>query len=119
MVNRILSFFQHVFVRGSYDWLVQPLTTAIMLLYSLTVAGFLLTNSVVSFYDWKAFITSIPMQIATVAFLASVCWHIWSSMQALLIEYLQSSTMRSSVVWIVATIIVGYYVWGVCLVVNT
>ena len=113
MVNRIVVGAHY----GLRDWLMQRVTAAIMLIYTLGIVLFLLTVPS-SYEDWRAFFTQTWVQLLTQVTILALVLHVWVGIRDLWMDYVQAVGVRLTLhvltlVWLLSCFIYSIkVVWG-------
>ena len=114
MVTQVTSFSRS----GLSDWLIQRVTSVILLGYFLCIAGTLLAG--VDYPAWKAMHQTTGMRIFTLLAALSMAAHAWIGMWAVLTDYLterlmgkKGNVLRISVQILCSLTIFVYVVWAV------
>jgi len=109
MVNRIVVGAHY----GLKDWLVQRITAVLMVIYTVIVAGVLLTRLPLDHGSWKALFTPQWFRVATLMFLLAVFWHAWIGMRDILMDYVKPTGIRLGLEVLVALALVAYSFWAI------
>ena len=81
---------------GSRDWIIQRISAVILAVYSVVLLGFFLTHGNVTFYEWSAFMTSLPMRLFSLITILALAGHAWVGMWTVFTDYITTSQMGSS-----------------------
>ena len=87
MVTQVTSFSRS----GLSDWLIQRVSSVILLAYFLCVAGALLSGT--DYASWKAMHETTPMRIFTLLAALSMAAHAWIGLWAVYTDYLTERMM--------------------------
>jgi succinate dehydrogenase / fumarate reductase membrane anchor subunit len=103
---------------GLYDWLMQRVTSVILLAYFLYVGGVLLCD--VDYVTWKELYSQTWMRVFSLLALLSLGIHAWVGLWAVFTDYLTERTMgslgnvlRFLAQTMSAIIMFTYMVWGI------
>ncbi len=105
---------------GSRDWIVQRLSAVVLAVYSIVLLGFFLTHGNVDFYEWSAFMTSLPMRLFSLVAIIALAGHAWVGMWTVFTDYIVTSKLGSKAsglrlvlqaVMIIAILV--YLFWGI------
>lgn len=108
---------------GLYDWLIQRVTAVLLGVYTVVVLGFLLLNPELDYGAWRAFMSSLPMQIANTLMLLSVAAHGWVGLWTVVTDYLTSRQLGGAATGIrlvveaaLALALLVYLLWGLVMI---
>jgi succinate dehydrogenase / fumarate reductase membrane anchor subunit len=113
MVNRIVVGAHY----GLRDWLLQRVTAAIMLVYTLALVLFLLVAPS-SYANWQAFFALVWVQVLTQVSILALLLHAWVGVRDLWMDYIQPVGVRLTMhvltaVWLLSCLIYSIkVVWG-------
>jgi succinate dehydrogenase / fumarate reductase membrane anchor subunit len=97
---------------GLRDWLVQRVSAAIMVLYTLLFLVILVTSPPRHYAAWKALFAGQAMKLATFVFLVSLFLHAWVGMRDILMDYVKPTGWRLSLQVLVILALVAYAGWS-------
>ncbi|WP_435626843.1 succinate dehydrogenase, hydrophobic membrane anchor protein [Candidatus Ferrigenium straubiae] len=109
MVNRVVTGAHY----GLRDWLVQRVTAALMAVYSVALAGYLLLQPYVDYDTWTALFSSQPMRSFTLLFLLSVFYHAWVGVRDIVMDYVKPAGVRLAIHVLVILVLILYVIWAV------
>ncbi|MCL4471183.1 MAG: succinate dehydrogenase, hydrophobic membrane anchor protein [Sulfuricella sp.] len=109
MVNRIVTGAHY----GMRDWLVQRVTAVVMALYTLFMAGFLLTHQPLYYADWSHLFQSRLVRLTSLLFLLSLYLHAWVGMRDIFMDYVKPVGIRLMAQVAVILSLVAYAAWSV------
>jgi succinate dehydrogenase / fumarate reductase membrane anchor subunit len=98
---------------GLRDWLAQRITALIIAVYSLIVAGVVVTNTPLTYKLWSDLFAQGWMRVATLLFAASLVWHTWVGVRDILMDYIKPDGLRFTLQVAVLLILAGYFGWAV------
>jgi len=108
MVNRVVTGAHY----GLRDWLVQRITAVMMVIYSLFIAGYVLTHALT--YDaWTALFSGNLMRTITLLFLLSVFYHAWIGIRDIVMDYVKPASIRLLIHVLVILALLLYSIWSV------
>ena len=81
---------------GSRDWIVQRISAVVLAVYSVVLLGFFVTHGNVTFYEWSAFMTSLPMRLFSLITILALAGHAWVGMWTVFTDYITTNKMGSS-----------------------
>lgn len=92
---------------------MQGVTTGILVIYAVIIAGFLLFNTTIHYYTWKQFFSSTTLSVASTLALLSLCWHSGMGLWINLNRYLKTPIVRSSMILLIVILHLFYFAWGI------
>lgn len=108
MVNRVVTGAHY----GLRDWLVQRITAAMMVAYSLFLAGYWLSHTLT--YDtWTALFSGNLMRTISLLFLLSVFYHAWIGIRDIVMDYVKPASIRLLIHVLVILALLLYSIWAV------
>lgn len=109
MVNRIVVGAHY----GIKDWLLQRVTAAVMLVYTVVFAVALLTTaSPLTYESWRALFAGGFMRFITFIFFMSLFYHAWVGVRDIFMDYIKPTGVRLTLHAIVALLLIGYAGWA-------
>lgn len=75
--------------RGLRDWIVQRISAVILLLYTLTLLGFIIFHPQLQFDEWQSLFSSTWMKIFSLLVLTSLILHAWVGMWTVFTDYIK------------------------------
>ena len=98
---------------GMKDWLVQRISGAVMVVYSIMLAVVLMTGMPMSYTVWKSVFASGWMRIATLLFVVSLAWHAWIGARDILMDYVKHDGLRLALQVLTVLLLAGYVAWAI------
>ncbi len=98
---------------GTRDWIVQRFGAVVLALYSITLLVFFLTHGNVSFIEWSAFMTSLPMRLFSLVAIIALAGHAWVGLWTVLTDYVKSGSMRLILQAFMVAALLVYVFWGI------
>ncbi len=98
---------------GTRDWIVQRFGAVVLALYSITLLGFFLTHSNVTFIEWSAFMTSLPMRLFSLVAIIALAGHAWVGLWTIFTDYVKSGSMRLILQALMVAALLVYVFWGI------
>ena len=109
---------------GLRDWLVQRVTAAIMLAYTVGVVAFILFGSGVfgggaSFEAWQQLFACTWVKVVTTITLLALLWHAWVGIRDIWMDYIQHIGVKLTMhvltlLWLLGSLIyMVKVVWGI------
>lgn len=108
MVKRIVTGAHY----GLRDWLMQRITAAVMVIYTLVMAAYILFHPVGDYASWKAIFGHQLIRLATLLFLLSLFLHAWVGMRDIFMDYVHSTLIRLALHVAVILALVMYAIWS-------
>ena len=109
MVNRVVVGAHY----GLRDWLVQRVSAVVMALYSVALAGWLLSQPYLDYDVWTALFSSQWMRIFTLLFLLILFWHAWIGVRDVVMDYVKPAGVRLAIHVLVLLALAFYAIWSV------
>lgn len=81
---------------GSRDWMVQRISAVVLAVYSVILLGFFLIQGNVDFFEWSAFMTSLPMRLLSLVAIIALAGHAWVGMWTVFTDYITTGKLGSS-----------------------
>lgn len=108
MVKRIVGGAHY----GLKDWLVQRVTALAMALYTVFLAGYLLTHQPLGYAGWHGLFQCQPVRLASLLFLLAVFIHAWVGMRDIFMDYVHPTLLRLTLHVAVILALVAYAAWA-------
>lgn len=109
MVTSITSFGRS----GLYDWMFQRASAVILLLYTVTIIGYLVCNTDVTYSEWRSLFDMTWMRVFTLLVILSVCAHSWIGLWCISTDYIKSTGLRFLFQAVCGLVMFAFLVWGV------
>lgn len=109
MVNRVVVGAHY----GLRDWLIQRVSAAVMALYSIVLAGWLLWQPRVNYDVWMALFSSQWVRSFTLLFLLSLYYHAWIGVRDIAMDYVKPAGIRLAIYVLVILALLLYTIWSV------
>jgi succinate dehydrogenase / fumarate reductase membrane anchor subunit len=109
MVNRVVTGAHY----GLRDWLAQRVTAAVMALFTLFIAGYLLMQREVDYDVWTGLFSNNVMRSFALLFLLSLFYHAWIGVRDIVMDYVKPTGIRLLVHVLVILTLVMYVIWSV------
>lgn len=109
MVNRVVTGAHY----GLRDWLIQRVSAVVMVVYSVALAGWLLSQPYVDYGVWTGLFSSQWVRIFTLLFLLSLFWHAWVGVRDVVMDYVKPAGMRLAIHVLVILALAFYSIWSV------
>lgn len=112
MVKQLTNVFS-LTGNGLRDWMVQRVSSIIIVAYMIFLFGFLLLNPGFNYFDWQQLFLSNTVRIFSLITLLSIMLHAWVGIWTVLTDYIKPIWLR--LIFHVAVIIalLTYLIWGV------
>ncbi len=98
---------------GLRDWLIQRITAAVMVLYTLGIAGYLLLQPVLDYNAWTLLFSSNVIRTFSLLFLLSVFYHAWIGVRDIVMDYVKPAAIRLFIHVMVILTLLLYVIWSV------
>jgi succinate dehydrogenase / fumarate reductase membrane anchor subunit len=79
-----LARFTHT---GPSDWIIQRITSVLMLAYTIFLVGYVLANPALTFGQWSELNSLLSMRLFTLVTISAVAYHAWIGMWCVLTDY--------------------------------
>lgn len=109
MVNRIVVGAHY----GLRDWLVQRVTAAVMAVYCVALAGWLLWQPYVNYDVWTALFSSGWVRSVTLLVLLNLYYHAWIGVRDIVMDYVKPAGIRLAIYAPVILLLMLYTIWSV------
>jgi succinate dehydrogenase / fumarate reductase membrane anchor subunit len=109
MVNRIVTGAHY----GLRDWLAQRVTAAVMAIYAVVVAGYLLLQPAFGYDTWVGLFSGNVMRTFSMLFLLSLFYHAWIGVRDIVMDYAKPAGIRLLIHVLVILALVLYAIWSV------
>lgn len=109
MVNRIVVGAHY----GLRDWLIQRVSAAVMALYSIALAAWLLWQPFLDYGVWTALFSSHWVRSFTLLFLLSLYYHAWIGVRDIAMDYVKPAGIRLAIYVLVILALMFYTIWSV------
>lgn len=97
---------------GLMDWLVQRITGAVMIAFTLVVAVALLQGVGSNYESWRAFMSAGLMRFVTFLFIIGLCWHAWVGVRDIWMDYVQPAGIKLALHVLTLLALIGYAGWA-------
>lgn len=98
---------------GLSDWLVQRITAALMVIYTLFIAGYVLLHSDLGYDRWTGLFSNQVMRSFSLVFLLAVYYHAWIGVRDIVMDYVKAAGIRLAIYVVVIVALLLYAIWGV------
>lgn len=109
MVTSITSFGRS----GLYDWMFQRASAVVLLLYTVTIVGYLVCNTDVTYLEWRSLFDMTWMRVFTLLVILSVCAHSWIGLWCISTDYIKQTGLRFLFQAVCGLVMFAFLVWGV------
>ena len=100
---------------GLRDWLVQRVTSLIMLVYIIFILAFFIFHSRVDYVNWQGLFRSTSMRLFSSVFLLSLFWHVWVGMWTIITDYIKPFSLRLMLQIVIIIALLLYFIWGLAI----
>lgn len=98
---------------GLMDWLIQRITGAVMIAFTLVVAVALTQGVAASYESWRTFMSAGLMRFVSFLFVVSLCWHAWVGVRDIWMDYVQPAGIKLALHVLTLLVLIGYAGWAV------
>jgi len=98
---------------GYKAWLIQRVSAVYMALFLIYFVAGWLVCAPQGFADWAAWMSSLPMALATAMFFIAMLGHAWVGMRDVLIDYVKSTALRFALMAGLAFSLMALGLWAV------
>ncbi|HUV98825.1 MAG TPA: succinate dehydrogenase, hydrophobic membrane anchor protein [Gallionella sp.] len=98
---------------GLRDWLIQRITAILMVLYLISITGYLLMQPYLDYDVWTGLFSSQAVRTFTLLFLLSLFYHAWVGIRDIVMDYVNSAAARLVVHVLVILALLLYAIWSV------
>ncbi|HEU0283039.1 MAG TPA: succinate dehydrogenase, hydrophobic membrane anchor protein [Gallionella sp.] len=98
---------------GLRDWLIQRISAAVMAVYSLSLAIYLLTQPRLDYDVWTELFSSLAMRTFTLLFLMCLFYHAWIGIRDVVMDYVKPTGSRLAIYVLVILVSLLYTIWSV------
>jgi succinate dehydrogenase / fumarate reductase membrane anchor subunit len=109
MVNRIVTGAHY----GLRDWLAQRVTAAVMAVYTLAIAIYLLLQPSFGYDTWIELFSGNVTRTFSLLFLLSLFYHAWVGVRDIVMDYVKPAGIRLLIHALVILALVVYAIWSV------
>ena len=74
--------------RGLSDWLIQRVSAYVMTAYLIFIVGYLMLTPELSYSQWAALNSSLPMRMFSLLTILSIAAHAWIGLWCVLTDYI-------------------------------
>lgn len=96
---------------GLAAWWVQRLSAVYMLLFVVFVLAAFSLHPRHSYPEWKTWISTLGMTVATIAFFAALLSHLWVGLRDVLLDYARPAGLRYLLLGMVGAGLLGVAAW--------
>ena len=98
---------------GLRDWLVQRVTAAVMAVYCVLLAVWLMLQTYPGYDAWTRLFSGQLMRTFTLLFLLCLFYHVWIGIRDIVMDYVRPTSMRLIIHVAVILILLLYAIWSV------
>lgn len=109
MVNRVVTGAHY----GLRDWLAQRVTAAVMAVYAVVVAGYLLMQPSFGYDVWLDLFSGNITRTFSLLFLLSLFYHAWIGVRDIVMDYVKPAGVRLLLHVLVILALLLYVIWSV------
>jgi succinate dehydrogenase / fumarate reductase membrane anchor subunit len=109
VVNRVVTGAHY----GLRDWLAQRVTAAVMAVYAVVVAGYLLMQPSFGYDIWLDLFSGNIARTFSLLFLLSLFYHAWIGVRDIVMDYVKPAGVRLLLHVLVILALLLYVIWSV------
>jgi succinate dehydrogenase / fumarate reductase membrane anchor subunit len=109
MVNRVVIGAHY----GLRDWLIQRISAAVMAIYAVALAGWLVWQPHLDYDAWTALFSSQWMRSLTLLVLLNLYFHAWIGIRDVAMDYVKPAGIRLAIHVLVILALLLYTIWSV------
>lgn len=98
---------------GLRDWLIQRVTAAVMALFSVSLAAYLMLYPHPGYEAWSALFSNGPVRIFALLFLLCLYYHAWIGVRDIAMDYIKPVWLRLLLHVLVILTLIAYAIWSV------
>ncbi|MDQ8039326.1 MAG: succinate dehydrogenase, hydrophobic membrane anchor protein [Rickettsiella sp.] len=99
---------------GLRDWLIQRVTSLVMLVYIVFLLTFFVTH-LVDYTVWQRLFSKFSMRVGSSLFLLSLIWHAWVGMWTIITDYIKPFVLRLTIQLLIIIGLLLCFVWGLAI----
>ncbi|WP_218813401.1 succinate dehydrogenase, hydrophobic membrane anchor protein [Rickettsiella endosymbiont of Dermanyssus gallinae] len=100
---------------GLRDWLIQRVTSVVLLFYIVFLLGFFVAHSSLNYAQWHGLFNHTAMRLLSTLFLLSLLWHAWIGMWTIVTDYIKPFALRLSVQILIIIGLLLCFIWGLAI----
>jgi len=100
---------------GLHDWLIQRITSVVMLVYIVFLLLFFILHAPINYTIWQGLFSYTVMRLLSSLFLLSLIWHAWVGMWTVITDYVKPFVLRLVLPVIIVITLVLYLIWGLAI----
>jgi succinate dehydrogenase / fumarate reductase membrane anchor subunit len=109
MVNRTVVGAHY----GLRDWLIQRVSAAVMAIYAVALAGWLLWQPHLDYDAWTALFSSQWVRSLTLLVLLNLYYHAWIGVRDVTMDYVKPAGVRLAIHVLAILALLLYTIWSV------
>jgi succinate dehydrogenase membrane anchor subunit len=109
MVNRVVTGAHY----GLRDWLAQRVSAAVMAVYALFMAAWVLFRAPVGYEAWTGLFASNAVRAFTLLAMLAMFYHAWVGVRDIVMDYIGSAGLRLAIHAVVILALMLYAIWSV------
>ena len=115
MVNRVVVGAHY----GLRDWLIQRFSAAVMAVYCMSLAAYLLMQPILDYDVWTALFSSLPVRTFSLLFLMCLFYHAWIGVRDVVMDYVRPAGLRLAIHVLVILALIVYTISNMCVIWET
>jgi len=97
---------------GWRGWLVQRVTAVVVVAYTLVLLGLTIAHGGWDYATYAALFAGPAFRLATLLFVAAMCWHAWVGMRDIWMDYIKPVGLRLTLEALTVIALIGYVAWA-------
>jgi len=98
---------------GLRDWLIQRVSAVVMAAYGVSLSVYLLMQPRLDYDAWTGLFSSLAVRTFTLLFLLCLFYHVWIGMRDIVMDYVQTASVRLVIHVLVVLTLLLYTIWSV------
>lgn len=100
---------------GLRDWLIQRVTSLVILFYIVFLLAFFLCHASVDYVLWHHLFQHTAVRLLSTLFLLSLVWHAWVGMWTIITDYIKPLACRLVVQIVIMIGLLLCFIWGLAI----
>ena len=100
---------------GLRDWLIQRVTSLVMLFYIVFLLGFFVSHAALDYVAWHSLFSHTAMRLFSTLFLLSLVWHAWVGMWTIVTDYIKPLAWRLMGQILIIIGLLLCFIWGLAI----
>ncbi|MES2997737.1 MAG: succinate dehydrogenase, hydrophobic membrane anchor protein [Pseudomonadota bacterium] len=100
---------------GLRDWLIQRITSFVMLIYIVFLLSFFVLHVQMDYAIWHGLFSFASVRLLSSLFLLSLVWHAWIGIWTIITDYIKPLALRLIIQTIIIIALILYLIWGLAI----